>query len=364
VVSNSKLYIMDLISLNCGLLAAAWCDFGVFFCAIRGTPMRNDTILILVSPAEPAEAQRAMLRKQLADVKIIAGNSAEAFEGAAADARVLLNWSGPIGLFKKVFAMCPNLLWVHSRSVGLERTLFPELKESSVPLTNGVGVFSASLGEFALAAILYFAKDFRRMIRNQTAGVWEAFDVSRISGHTVGIIGYGDIGRAIAERVRALGMLVLAVRRHVSLSEGAEPLVEQIYTPADRLEMISRCDYVVVAAPLTSETRGMIGEAEFRAMKPTAAVINVGRGPVINEDALIGALSSGRIRGAALDVFDHEPLPAGHPFYKLENVLLSPHCADHTPDWLDNAMQFFIAQYERFRKGEALLSVVDKKLGY
>jgi phosphoglycerate dehydrogenase-like enzyme len=326
--------------------------------------MRNDAILVLVGPAEPAEAQLAMLRQQLTDVKIIAGNSTGAFEGTAVDASVLCNWSASIVLFEKVFRMCPNLLWVHSRSVGLERTLFPELKESSVPLTNGAGVFSASLGEFALGAVLYFAKDFRRMIRNQLAGVWEAFDVSWASGHTVGIIGYGDIGRAIAERVRALGMTVLAVRRHAPPSETADPLVAQTYTPERRLEMISRCDYVVVAAPLTSETRGMISEAEFAAMQPTAVVINVGRGPVINEEAMVGALSSGRIRGAALDVFDHEPLPAGHPFYKLENVLLSPHCADHTPDWLDNAMQFFIEQYERFRKGEALLNVVDKKLGY
>jgi phosphoglycerate dehydrogenase-like enzyme len=327
-------------------------------------PMRNDTILVLVGAAEPAEAQLAMLEKSLPGVRMVFGNSPQAFKEIALEATVLFNWSGPLELFKKVFSMCPNLLWVHSRSVGLERTLFPELKESPVPLTNGAGVFSASLGEFALGAILYFAKDFRRMIRNQMAGVWKAFDVSWASGHTVGIIGYGDIGRAIAERVRALGMTVLAVKRHVSPSKGAEPLVAETFTPDRRLEMISRCDYVVVAAPLTPETRAMIGEAEFAAMKPTAVVINVGRGPVISEEAMVAALSSGRIRGAALDVFDHEPLPAGHPFYKLENVLLSPHCADHTPDWLDNAMNFFIEQYERFRRGEALLNVVDKKLGY
>lgn len=326
--------------------------------------MRKDTILVLVSTSEPAEMQLSMLKQQLAGVTIIDGNSAEVFEGAAPDASVLFNWSGSLALFKRVFAMCPNLLWVHSRSVGLERTMFQELIESPVPLTNGAGVFSASLGEFTLGAILYFAKDFRRMIRNQMAGVWEAFDVSWVSGHTVGIIGYGDIGRAIAGRVSALGMTVLAVRRHASTSKTVDPLVAQTYAPERRLEMISRCDYVVVAAPLTSETRGMIGEAEFAVMKPTAVVINVGRGPVINEEAMIGALSSGRIRGAALDVFDHEPLPAGHPFYKLENILLSPHCADHTPDWLDNAMKFFIEQYERFRRGEALLNVVDKKLGY
>jgi phosphoglycerate dehydrogenase-like enzyme len=202
------------------------------------------------------------------------------------------------------------------------------------------------------------------MVRNQMAGVWEAFDVMPVSGQTVGIVGYGDIGRAVAASVRPLGMAVLAVKRHVSPSYGADPLVERMYSPDHRIEMISRCDYVVAAAPLTTETRGMIAEPEFAAMKPTAVVINVGRGPVIREQALVSALGHGRIKGAALDVFDHEPLPQGHPFYKLENVLLSPHCADHTPDWLDRAMQFFIAQFERFQKGEPLMNVVDKKLGY
>jgi phosphoglycerate dehydrogenase-like enzyme len=128
--------------------------------------------------------------------------------------------------------------------------------------------------------------------------------------------------------------------------------------------MISRCDYVAVAAPLTDETRGMIAAPEFAAMKPTAVVINIGRGPIIDEPALLNALTTGQIKGAALDVFDQEPLPQGHPFYKLENVLLSPHCADHTPVWLDEAMELFIEQYQRFQKGEPLLNVVNKKLGY
>ena len=322
--------------------------------------MRNHTILVLANPAEP----QLSLLQQLSGAKTVVGNSTELFSQEAFDASVLFNWSGSLALFKEVFKRCPNLLWVHSRSVGLERTLFPELIESAVPLTNGAGVFSASLGEFALGAILYFAKDFRRMIRNQMAGVWEAFDVSWISGQTVGIIGYGDIGRAIAERVRPLGMKVLAVRRKVSSLQPEDPLLEQIYGPERRLEMISRCDYVIVATPLTAETSGMIAEPEFVAMKPTAVVINVGRGPVIDEAAMITALSSGRIKGAALDVFNHEPLPVGHPFYKLQNVLLSPHCADHTPDWLDNAMQFFIEQHERFRKGQPLLNIVNKRLGY
>jgi phosphoglycerate dehydrogenase-like enzyme len=323
--------------------------------------MKNDTILVLADPSEP---QIAMLENRLSGVDIVVGISAEAFEQAASAASVLFNWSASLPLLRKVFRLCPNLRWVHSRSVGLERTLFSELSDSPVQLTNGSGVFSASLGEFVLGAILYFAKDFRRMIRNQSAGVWEAFDVMPVSGQTVGIVGYGDIGRAIAARVRPLGMTVLAMKRRVSTLASADPFVERAYDPDQRLKMLSRCDYVVVAAPLTSETRGLIGEPEFAAMNQTAVVINVGRGPVIDEGALVRALSSGRIKGAALDVFDREPLPRSSPFYKLENVLLSPHCADHTPDWLDNAMQFFIAQFDRFRRGEALLNVVDKKLGY
>lgn len=323
--------------------------------------MKNNTILVL---ADPAEAQLSMLEGLRTEAKIITADSQGSFNQAADEATIIFNWSGSLPLFRDVFRMCANVRWVHSRSVGLERTLFPELVASPVPLTNGAGVFSPSLGEFALGAILYFAKDFRRMIRNQMSAVWEAFDVMPISGETVGIIGYGDIGRAVATRARSMGMKVLGVKRHVSPVDSGDPLIEQMYTPERRIEMLRRCDYVVVAAPLTSETRGMIGEPELAAMKSTTVVINVGRGPVINEKALVSALSRGRIKGAALDVYDEEPLPEDHPFYKLENVLLSPHCADHAPDWLEQAMQFFITQFERFRRGEPLMNIVDKKLGY
>jgi phosphoglycerate dehydrogenase-like enzyme len=322
--------------------------------------VKKHSILVLSSPDEP---QLSMLDELRETANIVIGNSADALEKAAGGAEVIFNWSGSLSLIREVFLMSRGVRWVHSRSAGLERTLFPELIASGVTMTNGSGVFSPSLGEFALAAILYFAKDFRRMIRNQMAGVWEPFDVLPISNQTVGIVGYGDIGRAVAARVRALGMNVLAVKRHVS-QKHSDPLVDQIYSPDHRVEMLSRCDYVVVAAPLNAETRGLIGEAEFAAMKPSAVIINVGRGPVIEERAMIKALSENTIKGAALDVFAEEPLPKGHPFYKLENVLLCPHCADHTPDWLDNAMRFFIAQFERFRRGEPLLNVVDKRLGY
>src|SRR5262249_52322236 len=169
---------------------------------------------------------------------------------------------------RDVFTRCPRVQWVHTRSAGLDALLFPELVSSPAVLTNGTGVFSQSLGEFVLGAILYFAKDFRRMIRNQVTGRWEPFDIVEIDGQTVGIVGYGDIGRAVATRVRALGMQVLAVKRHAPSLYGTDPLVTRVYTPDRRIEMIQRCDYVVVAAPLTEETPGMIGPAGVAAMKP------------------------------------------------------------------------------------------------
>jgi phosphoglycerate dehydrogenase-like enzyme len=323
--------------------------------------MKRTTVLVLSDPREP---QVAMLDKLREAADVVVGNSATALEASARNAEILLNWSGSLSLMREVFRMCRGLRWIHSRSVGLERTLFPELIASDVTLTNGRGVFSPPLGEFALAAIFYFAKDLRRMIRNQQSGLWEPFDVTLVSGQTLGIVGFGDIGRAVATRVRAVGMHVLALRRHVPERNEPEPLVDRLYSANQRNEMIPRCDSVVVAAPLTDETRGLIGQAEFAAMKETAVVINLGRGPVIHEGALIKALSENRIRGAALDVFDEEPLPSGHPFYHMENVLLCPHCADHTPDWLDNAMHFFLLQFARFRRGEPLLNIVNKSLGY
>jgi phosphoglycerate dehydrogenase-like enzyme len=323
--------------------------------------MRDITLLVL---ANPADRHLAMLEALPEEIHIAAGESAEAFESSAAEADVVFNWSGTRALLRDVLGMAPAARWVHTRSAGLDDLLFPELVAHPAVLTNASGVFSPSLGEWVLGAILYFAKDFRRLVRNQTAGVWEQFDVPFIEGQTVGIVGFGDIGRAVAARVRGMGMRVLALKRHLPPPGHVDPLAERIYPTEARCEMLARCDYVVITAPLTPETRGMMGAAEIAAMKREAVVVNVGRGPVVDEAALIEALSRGLIKGAALDVFEREPLPEGHAFYGLENVLLSPHSADHTPDWLERAMRQFLEQFERFRKGEPLANVVDKTLGY
>ena len=292
----------------------------------------------------------------------VIGSGRGDFGGSVQQAAAILHWSGSRDALREVFLACPNLRWMHSRNAGLENTLFPELVASPIPLTNGSGVFSQSLGEFALAAMLYFAKDFTRMLRNKAARRWEQFEVEEIAGQTAGIVGYGDIGRAVAARAKAMGMKILALKRHAPAE--ANPLIDRFYAPAEMREMMALSDYVVVAAPLTSETRHMVSDAEFAAMKRTAVAINVGRGAVIDQAALVRALESKQIRGAALDVFEEEPIPPGDPIWAFDNVFISPHTADRTATWLHEAIEFFLAQYERFSKGEPLMNVVNKRLGY
>jgi phosphoglycerate dehydrogenase-like enzyme len=309
--------------------------------------MGDSTVLVLADPTDPL---LAMLEALPENTRIAVGDRVEAFAQAAPDADIILNWTGSRELLRQVWRMTPRVRWVHSRSAGLDDLLFPELAESPVPLTNARGVFSEILGEFAIGAVLFFAKGFRRMVRSQEAGIWDQFDTVAVAGQTMGVIGFGDIGKAAARRAEAMGMRVLPLRREAGQQA--------------KLDMLARSDYVLLSAPLTPETRGIVGGAELRAMQPGAVLINVGRGPLVDEAALIAALREKRIGGAALDVFDREPLPAGHAFYTLDNLLLSPHSADHTADWKQRAMQMFLDNFERYRKGEPLRNVVEKSRGY
>jgi phosphoglycerate dehydrogenase-like enzyme len=219
------------------------------------------------------------------------------------------------------------------------------------------------LSEFALAGMLHFAKNLSRMKAQQANARWEAFEVEELHGRTLGIAGYGSIGRCTAERARAFGMRILALRRHPEKCAD-DPLVDRAYAPQQLNDLLAASDYILAAAPLTPETRGLIGEAAFAVMKPNAVLINLGRGPVVVEAQLVRALQQRRIRGAVLDVFDEEPLPAGHPFWSLDNVLLSPHTADHTDTWLQEAVELFLENYRRFAAGEPLLNVTNKQAGY
>ena len=297
-----------------------------------------------------------------AGVRFIVGDRLEAFTNAPAPDVVFACGVGR-RLLEPLWPRCTGVRWVHSRFAGLDGFLFPGLVESPVPLTNGRGSFSRSLGEFVVAGLLYFAKDFPRMRRNQAETLWEVFDVEELHGRTLGIVGYGDIGRAIAERVRPFGMRIIGLRRRPA-PETADGLAHEVW-PLSRLrELMATADDIAVALPLTPDTRRLIGEGEIGAMKPGSVFANVGRGAVVDEPALVRALEQRRIKGAVLDVFETEPLSKESPLWRLDNVLLSPHTADHTRTWLVDASHHFLENLGRFRRNEPLVNLVDKRAGY
>ena len=304
----------------------------------------------------------APLRQLPPSLNVVISDQLEVLRAEApkADAALL---SGDPKLLRAIFPAATRLRWLQTLSAGIEDVLFPELISSPVVMTNARGVFKSSLAEFVVASALYFAKDFRRMVRNQEDGAWDRFDVDELRGKVMGIVGYGATGQACAELAKPFGMRILGLRRRPELSQ-SDPLLDKVLGPSGLMELLKASDYVVVAAPATADTQHLIGEDELKAMKPRAVVINVGRGWSIDEAALVGALESEQILGAALDVFAMEPLPAGHPFFFLKNLLLSPHIADHTADWQSLSVQSFMKNLERFLAGQPLENIVDKSAGY
>ncbi len=297
-----------------------------------------------------------------AEITLVLGEDAAAFANAPrADAILFATGSTP--LFEAIWSLAGGAPWVHSRFAGVDHVLFPALVASDAIVTNGRGAFAPALAEFTLGALLFFAKDFRRMLARQREGIWDPFQPSELRGQTLGIVGYGGIGRAVAELAHAFGMTIVASRRRPERSSD-DPWLTRVMGADRTVELFAASDHVVVAAPLTPSTNKLVGARELAAMRSHGVLINVGRGPVIDEAALLSALERGAILGAALDVFEEEPLPPGHPFYASERVLLSPHCADRVPGWLERATEVFVENVRRRLRGEPLSNVVDKTLGY
>lgn len=302
--------------------------------------------LLVIAP--PDFAPLELLRREAPDVELAVGTDAETLraDAATADAVLLAPRFGAV--LRELWPDLGHTQWIHTLAAGVEFLPFDLLRQSGVIVTNSRGLYADALGEFAVAAMLWCAKDLRRLLRNQDANRWEPFTVERLEGKTVGIIGYGGIGRAVGARAAALGMRVIGVCRRL---EFGDPTIDDV---------IPQSDYLVLSTPLTPGTQQLISRERIAAMKSDAVFINVGRGATVDEVALIDALQSNRIRGAALDVFETEPLSPDHPLWQLDNVLISPHCADHTSDAHDRAMQFFVENLRRFRAGESLENVVDK----
>lgn len=268
-------------------------------------------------------------------------------------------------LTPRAFDAAPALRWVHSPAAGVGSMLFPSMKASPVVMTNSRGMNAVAVAEHALLLMLASARRFPEAVRAQSARRWISTELSglpSIRGRTLGIIGLGAIGRELARMASGLGMTVIGTRRETD--EPVPPGVAEAFGPAALPNVLARADILVLAAPLTAETRGMIGRPEFRLMKRSSWLVNVARGRLIDETALIDALQQGVIAGAALDVCEHEPLAASSPLWAMPNVLLTPHVAGFREDYWEAAAALFADNLQRYLRGETLVNVVDKMAGY
>jgi phosphoglycerate dehydrogenase-like enzyme len=273
---------------------------------------------------------------------------------------VMLPWGLPPDALERLLR-APNLSWVHTVTAGIDHVLRALPPDTSVVITNAQGVFDHPIAEMVIAYILVIAKRIRDFQAQQAARRWHLLRLREIADCTVGIVGLGSIGSEIARRCKALGMQVLATRRH---PERGGPHVDRVVAPQDLPEILQVADFVVVAAPLTAETRGLIGREELSLMRSDAWLINIARGEIVDEPALIEALRAGKIGGAALDVFAQEPLPASSPLWGLPNVILTPHNSWSTPHLKQREAELFLENLARYLRGEPLHNVVDEARGY
>lgn len=254
----------------------------------------------------------------------------------------------------------PNLRWIHKMSTGVDRMLYPELLQSNVILTNSSGAHAIPIAEHVIGVMLAFVKDLPLAFRKQQKHAWIKEHTRELYGRTAGIIGLGKVGDEVAKRAKAMSMNVLAVRRRDIGSD----LVDEIL-PVERLhELLGRSDFVVMTLPLTAATRNYLKATDFAAMRPDAYFINIARGQVVDEPALIDALHKRHIAGAALDVAAVEPLPPENPLWDMENVIITPHTSGHSEHVHSRAVDLFCSNLGRFRRGEPLVNVVDKVAGY
>ncbi|MGV2914889.1 D-2-hydroxyacid dehydrogenase [Streptomyces alfalfae] len=249
----------------------------------------------------------------------------------------------------------PRPRWVHTASAGVDHLMCPELAASDTVVTNARGVFDQPIAEYVAALVLAMAKDLPRTLGLQRERSWRHRESGRVAGTRACVVGSGPIGRAVAGTLKALGITVALVGR------AARP---GVHGAAELDRLLTRADWVVCAAPLTDETRGMFDARRFGLMQPSARFVNIGRGPLVVEADLVAALSKRWIAGAALDVFEHEPLPAESPLWTTPGLIVSPHMSGDTVGWRDELGAQFMELYEDWAAGRPLRNVVDKERGY
>lgn len=299
------------------------------------TAIKNVVPLSNVITAEPAEAANYM-----------------------PDCDILVAW-GWMDI-RPLLSNAPNLKWIHSLSAGVENLITPELQSVAAILTNSKGIHGIPVSEHVLALMLAFSRGLNFFVRHQIDKQWKRAHVDEIHGKTIGIVGLGSIGREIAKKAKGLGMDVVAVKRQPT----TELFVDKLYAPEALDEMLSVSDFVVAALPLLPDTNEYFKLEQFSAMKKSAYFINISRGRIVRESDLITALNEGLIRGAGLDVFEHEPLSEQSPLWDMPNVILTPHLAALSPYYLDRAVKLFADNLGRFAKNGEMYNLIDKAKGY
>ena len=325
-------------------------------------------------------AQRQTVEKASGGAEIVdrrCRSQAEMVEAADGGCDVLFSFRVPDELMRRA----PQLRWVQLLSAGADHILKGELgQRAAVAVTTASGIHSTPIAEYTIGSMLAWAHGLHVTLRAQMRGEWKRNSqfmdsVDSLRGKTLGVIGYGSIGRETARIGQALGMTVLALKRNpedrgdsgwnppgVGDAEGKIPA--RWFGPEDRYKILSESDFIAVALPMTPLTRSFIGSREIAAMRPHAYIVNVGRGEVIDQDALIAALRENRIGGAGLDVFEREPLEAESGLWELDNVILTPHMSGAFKGYNTACCELFCANLARFRAGQPLMNEVDRALGY
>ena len=300
------------------------------------------------------------LRSTYPDVEIVVSTDRAQLPEVLSGAQLLIGGRLTADLLDR----SPDLRWYHTPGAGVDGVLFPELVESDLLMTNNSGVHAPHMAEYLLGTMLSFVRGLPFLMRAQMRHEWgdrREFTIYELGRQTLAVIGLGDIGQALAWRAKAIGMQVIGSRRHV----GDPPRgVDRIYPPEALHELLAEADHVAITLPLTDETRGLFGAAEFAIMKPTAFIYNIGRGPIIDSDALIAALRGGEIAGAALDVTDPEPLSADSPLWDMPNVMITAHTSGGGPFYWERGIELLVSNIGRYINDEPMLNVVDKRAGY
>jgi len=320
-------------------------------------PGRRTTVVVLVGPTgeRPAHLGTVEARAELRYTD--AAGLPDALDGAD----VLFLWDFFSTALRDAWPRAGSLRWVHVAAAGVDTLLFDELVRSDVVVTNARGVFDRPMAEFTLASILAHAKQLHVLRDHQRAAQWRREETTPIAGQAALIVGTGSIGRATAALLRAVGMRVRGAGR---TARSDDPDFGDVVASARLAEHVGWADHVVVVAPLTPQTRGLVDASVLGAMKPSAHLVNLARGPIVDTDALLHALRTGGLAGASLDVFDTEPLPADHPLWTTPGVVVSPHLSGDARGWRDELARQFADLAQLWLSGRPLPDPVDKRLGF